>query len=641
MGRDRHALRTVMPDFRIPTLVLASIVLAAACTPPEEAGSTAAAKAEPPPAEAKEPAPAKAEPAPVKGSEPPPAEGVEPAPARVEPSPTPAVPSEPIAAGPLRVVAVREGDIELLRQRDAPLLVIDGEPVAFVDGAFARHPVGSAGLWSATPPDSETTVTLAAVSLEEPLGAWVTVEHEGMRSASHYAVYHRDGQAWRQQKLGQGLIVGFHSAFVERDGALLALRGWAPEPNESNRHMDGEGPAAEAYEAKLDRALDRAEHEWVRIAGSETAVIPEIPANVGVGRGVKTLADGSLVALAQESMPDGSGGSRMLLTWRPGKAEPERTELPEAKDTNLLSLASSDGWSMIGGATDEGGTYLALGGPEPWARVPVALPGRPSSASVAISGAARLPDGELWIALGDPFSGGGDRQPVWRKPVDGPWTPVVLPTVESDAFGPAEGWARDGTADERGWVSIQRTKEAFVPEQSLGLLSAGGAIWIVVQGQYATSDVGEAAQRTVVLTTAPGTAPPVVLPAEWTLALERRNHGLRATKPGRKGCEGFTIELGPAALAEGSPTLATTIAAVALDETEKTEPAKIVSVYVAKRGAGEVLVAEARAGSPARADALREAVLAAMSTAGVATDAVASACRIPAIERMVAPAREP
>jgi hypothetical protein len=53
-----------------------------------------------------------------------------------------------------------------------------------------------------------------------------------------------------------------------------------------------------------------------------------------------------------------------------------------------------------------------------------------------------------------------------------------------------------------------------------------------------------------------------------------------------------------------------------------------------------VLVAEAHAESPARADALREAVIAAMGAAGVTTEAVVSTCQIPAIARMVAPPKE-
>src|SRR5262245_57920741 len=101
-----------MPTLRAP-FVLASGLLLGACTPAPE----------PAPAAAKAPeADQKLEP--------------EPEPARAQPV---EVAPEPLPS-PLRVVAVREGLVTLLRQRDAPLLVLDGEPVPLVDGSFSRHP---------------------------------------------------------------------------------------------------------------------------------------------------------------------------------------------------------------------------------------------------------------------------------------------------------------------------------------------------------------------------------------------------------------------------------------------------------------------------------------------------------------------
>lgn len=559
---------------------------------------------------------------------------VEPAPVVTEPTPAPAPPAP--TSTTLRAAAVREGSIALLRQRDAPLLVIDGEPLPLVDGAFTRHPTGSAGIWADKPSDAETTIVLAATSLDEPLGAWTSTVHEPMRSAYTYDVYQRDGKEWQPQRLRKGLLVAYYAAFVERDGALLALRSWAADPAQQETESEEENPKADAYQAKLTRALARAKQQWVRIAGAEPAVVPEIPAGVTlVDSAVTTTADGTLMALAEET-PAG-GTQTVLLVWPPGQASAERAAVPELAKARLPTLVSSGEWALVGASLDgETGTeqsYVALGRGREWQRVPVSLPGR-SSGVATISGAARMPDGEVWIALANRFEGGGDRQPVWRKPVEGPWQPVRLPAVGGKAFGPAKDWVRDGTYDDRGWVETERSRAATVPEQAPSLLFVGGAVWIVVEGQTAYEDVGEPPSRTVVLTNAPGTAPPQVLPSEWQLALERRNHALRGAEPGDTKCEGFALTLGPATLAKEAPALVTTLVAIKVPYAEGND-ASTRAIYVAERKGKEVLVADAFADSPAQAVALREAVVAAMTAAGVPTQAVAADCRIPEIDRMV------
>jgi hypothetical protein len=71
----------------------------------------------------------------------------EPAPSE---DPTPIVTTLPTSpagahASVLRPIALRKDPLALLRQHDAPLLVLDGEPLTFVDGTFVRHPEGSKG----------------------------------------------------------------------------------------------------------------------------------------------------------------------------------------------------------------------------------------------------------------------------------------------------------------------------------------------------------------------------------------------------------------------------------------------------------------------------------------------------------------
>jgi hypothetical protein len=574
-----------------------------------------------------------------------------PEPSAPAPTPTPSIPTTPEPTTPepttapapppptsttLRAAAVREGPVTLLHQRDAPLLVIDGEPLPLVDGTFTRHPTGSAGLWPDRPSDAETSLVLAATSLDEPLGAWTSTVHELMRSAYVYDVYQRKGEQWQPQRLRKGLLVAYYAAFVERDGGLLALRSWAADPAQQETESEEENPKAAAYQAKLTRALARAEQQWVRIAGAEPAVVPEIPAGATLVGSVTTTADGTLVALAEEMLA--SDTHTVLLMWPPGQASAERAEVPELATARLPTLVSSGEWALVGGSndgeTDTEQSYLALGRGREWQRVPVSLPRRSSSVTT-ISGAARMPDGEVWIALANRFEGGGDRQPVWRKPVEGPWQPVRLPAVGGKAFGPAKDWVRDATYDDRGWVETERSRSATVPEQAPSLLFMGGAVWIVVQGQTAYEDVGEPPSRTVVLTNAPGTAPPQRLPSAWQLALERRNHALRAAQPGHTKCEGFSITLGPATLAKEAPALVTTLAAITVPDDAEGDGASTRAIYVAERRGKKVLVADALAGSPAQAVALREAVVAAMTAAGVPTKTVAADCRIPEIDRMV------
>lgn len=558
-----------------------------------------------------------------------------PAPAVVEPAPAPAPPAP--TSTTLRAAAVREGPVTLLRQHDAPLLVLDGEPLPLVDGTFTRHPTGSAGLWPDRPRDAEASLVVAATSLVEPLGAWTSTVHEHMRSAYDYEVYQRKGEQWRRQPLRKGLLVAYYAAFVERDGALLALRSWAADPAQQETESEEENPKAAAYQAKLTRALAGAKQQWVHIAGAEPVVVPEIPAGVTLVDGTAAITtDGTLMALAEETLADGT--QTVLLMWPPGQARAERVEVPELAKARLPTLVSSGEWALVGASIDgeqeTEASYLALGRGREWQRVPVSLPGRASSVTT-ISGAARMPDGEVWIALANRFEGGGDRRPVWRKPVEGPWQPVPLPAVGGKAFGPAKDWVRDATYDDRGWVATRRSPSATVPEQAPSLLFAGGAVWIVVQGQTAYDDVGEPPSRTVVLTNAPGTAPPQRLPSAWQLELERRNHALRAAEPGQTQCEGFSITLGPATLAKQSPALVTTLAAITVPDDAEGDGASTRAIYVAEREGQEVLVADALAGSPAQAVALREAVVAAMTAAGVPVAAVAADCRIPEVDRMV------
>jgi hypothetical protein len=506
-----HEIVAVLPWVMSPWLALAL-----ACTPPAEPEP---AKAEPSKAE-----PAKAEPAKVE----PTAAEVAPTAAKVEPTeaepakpetPTPALPPPPT----LRTVAERQGVITLLRQRDAPLVVIDGEPVTWVDDAFVRHPTGSKGLWSSRlPKDHDRSVTLAAVSLDE-LGAWTTTEHEIPRFSSYYEVYERNGDTWRQQPLRDGPIVAYYTAFVERDGALLALRSWASDADEANAldRIDEPDADSEAREAKLDRKLERAKQAWVRIAGDKAVVAPEIPAGTAVRGDVTTTSDGTILALASEQAGESESRKTIALAWRPGQAKPERIEVPDEELLQASTLGSSGEWVLMGGMTYKEGNanmegYLVVGRPGgQWSRIRVNLPGRSAPELQSyVSGAARLSDGELWISISDPYkdgegsTGAGGGQVVWRKAVEGQWQPVPLPKLRDAASG-----------------------QEHEPFHATALFSASDAVWIVVGAGAAYDGSENAPTLSAVLTTRPGAAPPTVLPSEAQL---RRERSSRARSSPRK-----------------------------------------------------------------------------------------------------------
>lgn len=488
----------------LPWVISPWLALALACTPPVQPEPAKAEPATPQPA-TPEPTAAKAEPA---TPQPTTAEPATPQPAKPETS-TPAL-LPPLT---LRTVAVRQGMISLLRQRDAPLVVIDGEPVPWVDDAFVRHPTGSKGLWSsALPKDRDRSLTVAAVSLDG-LGAWTTTEHEIPRFSSYYEVYERKGDAWEQPPLRDGPIVAYYTAFVERDGALLALRSWASDADEANElaRIDEPDETSEARQAKLDRALEQAKQAWVRIAGDQAVVAPEIPAGTTVHGDVTTTSDGTIVALASERVDASASSKTIALAWRSGEARPERIELPDEAQLQASTLGSSGEWVLFGGTTYEEGSpsmegYLVvgrLGGP--WTRVPVSLPGRSAPELPSyVSGAARLSDGELWIALSDPYLGGegstgmGGGPLVWRKPVEGAWQPVPLPKLRDAASG--------------------REHE---PYHATALLSTSDAVWVVVGAGAAYESAVKAPTLSAVLTSRPGAAPPTVLPSEAQLRRER------------------------------------------------------------------------------------------------------------------------
>jgi hypothetical protein len=555
-------------------------------------------------------------------------------------------------------VVVREGQALLLRQRDAPLLVVDGEPRTFRDGGFPPHPSGITG-WEV--PESFTPFRdTAGVSLDAPLGAWVTSEHYSLRAGPMYTVHQHEGERWKRIDLRKGLVTAYYAAFEERDGALLALRSWFPDPEEEANNTLGPDDLEAAYPAKLERAMAKTTQAWVTLAGPKSPSIPQIPKDMMLPGGATTTSDGTLWALAEAksraevaaaataSVDEQAAAPRPrlgLLMWPPGQTNAEHVDVPGLADARDVALHGSGDWALVTGATDTE-RYLALGRGTEWQRIPVSLPIDANEPVVHLSAAARLPDGELWIAL--PYLvAGGDGPPVWRKPVDGSWQPVPLPEVRSDLFEPSGQWARHPLSDQ--WIPSQRPQGALKLVEVPSLVWAANAIWLVAgasREQLDTDPIDSSARAlgySVVLTTLPGDALPTLLPPTWQVRLEHRNERNRAAKPGQGDCSNFTIVLGPGSLVDPSkpehpPAFVSTLAERRSPPVEGSQP-HIVSIYTTKRDAGEVLVAEAYAYGLAEATALRDMATRVMSDAGAATT-ITIECSIPFVERMIVPPSE-
>lgn len=631
-------------QFRCPSL-LAGFALALACTsdaPQSEATKGEATKGADPKGEASKREPARP---------------TEPAPSK---DPTQVATSLPITpagaqASVLRPIALRKDPLALLRQHDAPLLVLDGEPLTFVDGAFVRHPVGSKGL-RPMPPGSQDPA-LAAVSLDEPLGTWVTSGFDALRFGPKYVVHHREQAGWKRLPLGKGIILAYYAAYAERDGALLALQSWAVDPEEEAVYFQGPDELAERFPGKLARAEARAKQAWIRLAGAKVTALPEIPAGMRLDDGAITTADGTLWALAttpssvvvdtdevdseeleEEEATEQAGGGEppttVLLMWPPGQVEPERIDVPDLAGAKDVALHDNGDWVIVAGATATE-SYLALGRGKEWQRVMVSLPADATIPSVHIQGAARLPDGELWIALGDRVDGSGSGQPVWRKPAEGAWQPVAVPEVRGEAFVTDE-WERGWWGD---WTRAQRQEGPVELGEASGLVWAAGSIWVVLGPIVDAGEPMDAPRHAVVLTTRPGDAPPAVLIPAWKQALEDQDHA-RTDAPGGPGCRDFTLVLGPGSLAgpaEGAaiPVFVGKIAKLEVERDPGDERRTIRSVYLAKLDGVSVVVAEATANSPKQVLALRDAAATIMAEEGVAAKHVVADCRIALVERML------
>ncbi|MCX4240793.1 hypothetical protein [Paraliomyxa miuraensis] len=601
--------------FLVPVFSMLGLLAACGAEPP---ANPAERPAEPVvPSNASDATPTDAQTTPT-GTAPADAAAAEPAAPDTTADPTPTIPGST-----LHVVALREGAVDLFVHRQAPVLSLEGEPVPWVKGRFVPEPNGARGLPPSFEPMAHIGFTRAmGGDSQAPLPTWVTLETIYDRAGARYDVHRRDGDRWRPVERTKGPIVAHYHAYVEREGALLGLQVWSP--TEESYYDESEDEESIAAAAALERALKRARPTWVRLVGAEVPM-PKIPAKTAL-TGAVTTSDGTLYAITERRSED---SPHRLLRWRPGGVDAESVVVPGLDRTYEASLSTSGDWVLAhGGIEGEGEgqadeAYLAIGHADAWERIPMPLPLGDRDMPPNVLAASRAPNGELWIALGvRDLPMGGEPVPVWRKPVDGAWEAVPLPRVELGAFGPSKTWIFEGEHGRNTWVEHEREPIDHSSTRVVGLTWAAGAIWVALQLDGDSADHGP---RSVVLTNDPTATAVTVLPPVWKTELERANAASGSAKPGERGCDSFTVVLGPASLATEHPERVDAVDAIEVEDVMQ----PVSTIYVAELGGAKVLATRSQVSSPAEAEAVRKAVAAVVGTE------VELVCHNPMLETVV------
>jgi hypothetical protein len=597
---------------------LAPLLAALACTPAES--SRTEPDPQPSPAVADTPAaPSAAAPSEPTQASKPATPSPEPAPS---PTPTPASSAE---LSPLRVVAVREGIIELSGWGTRLVPLIDGEPLAIAGGRPSRSGAGSRGMAPTGYLSPATSMVDFGGDLDQPGGAWLAISSQEERSTPVNLVYHQQGPTWELVDLRRGLLRAYHSFYVQRGAALLAYQRWAVDHEQAVYDEWDETPKAARFHARVEAALAKIDPGFVPLAGSP-AELPVVPDGVEP-YAAATDPDGTLYVLAS---PDHYDSPKVLLVWPPGATEAERVAMPELTSVGDVELSVAGEWVLAFGH-DEGKAYLAMGKGSEWQRVSVEEADR-ASKSHQLAGAARAPDGTLWIAFGNRWAETGEEHPVWRKPADA-WQPVPLPAFDRAWFPTDQPWGLVSSESIEEGTLVRMpphpTFEEAATPTATDLRWGDGAVWVSLEvGQAYDEGSAGILPQGILLTTgdAAGSEPPTVLPSTPALRFERHNHVHRSDVPGARTCPHPALVLGPASLADEKPD-----AVRALKDHAPADASKpgIEHAYVGELDGDRVLVGLARARTPAQAKALVTAL-------GKATGLqVTAGCRVPTVERML------
>ncbi len=511
----------------------------------------------------------------------------------------------------LNLAAVREGPLDLAVWADQPFVLLNGEPVPIdAQGRPQPQPGALAGLRPRRGMFAFSFHTVAfGGSLEDE--AWITNVQEHERAASEYDSYVREQGRWKRIASEKGPLVEFYSAIVAREGGVLGLRAWAPNPLQDVFEGEDDGPEARAFHKKLLAAMDAAPQGFVWLGSANSAALPKLPSEPLEPFTATTTSDGTLYVLAR---PTRTGEARyefdperddrpVLLVWPPGQVDPQTVTLPNYAGRTATLVSSGD--VALVGSEGADKPYLAMGRGTSWEQVPVEL-GENQPRDTTISSIARSPVGQLWVVFGTwNMAGSGPSDTLWTKPVDGEWTRVALAPPQGDEVPATERWV---WGHEEGWAKLSRTKPSPTNEASASeVVWARGAVWVVADvGDLWAMDDGLMSEirRTALYTTMPISQPVVLEPSDHTLLRQIAGADQGKAKPGSDACRDFTLVLGDEALAKSISAEQRE----AIGRAASSDGASLLELYVGEVEGRRELVLAARAYDEKPAKALIGAV---------------------------------
>lgn len=468
------------------------------------------------------------------------------------PQPLPLIepPRQPIGPSNARkdfqLIATREGPLDITVWQGQPLLLADGQPISIDgEGRPQADPALGEGLVPrlATYANMFETIAYGGSLAGE---AWLTTRQDYERSAADYDVYVRREGRWKRQSIAKGPLVTFHQAYVEREGALLGLLGYASNPARDTFEGDDDSDEARRFRAKLVAAIARAPQGFVHLSGPAPMAMPVLPNGLLPYTAGQTR-DGTLYALAMPPDPRDDEArleqpppESTLLVWPPDQASATAVALPGVSSGKLF--ASGD-IVVVSGGED---LVLARG----TTLEHVSIAGLPDD---VIRSAASSPGGDLWLVFGD-FAHGGEGEPgnFWFRATsltsNPTWQKLSLPTPSGTLAAASKRWV---WAPENldGW--IEREREALEPAPAAeAVVYARGAAWVVADLGEVWADDMFFVRRVGVFTNRSGAVTPLELEPH-DLARVRQLAALgKSLRPGSEKCTHVSVVVGKPADAE-------------------------------------------------------------------------------------------
>lgn len=340
----------------------------------------------------------------------------EPAPVVTPPVPEP-TPAEP---GEFHLAAYRDGPLGLsVMSNDVVLVGARAFAEAGPGADLSRRPDMIRGLLEASMDQDNDWVPLP-VGGRWPDSTYISGTLLGHRFTSPALVYARKGARWQRQRNIEGPLQWHYAAFAPwTDGQTLALRVMSISAKALEKYEGDPPPAVQKrHAAALAAATPRLD---VIDPAPGAAAPPRFPAGVTV-RTFTALPGGQIDAIVEDT-----AGTRTLLRWAPGAAEPARFVLPATGETpGPMTLVTHVDGSLWVAAPLAEASYLARFDGATW--TPRALPAKQPLRSLS-TGA----DGLLWAVTGPErfdFESGETRTGTLWNSADGErWQEVKLPGV--------------------------------------------------------------------------------------------------------------------------------------------------------------------------------------------------------------------